>query len=98
MHLVSVLLPIEAVVTLYSCSMWFFFPMATISPDAAEVGYGLDGERPANTAYSYVEFNSTTHYALHLVPLVGLALNYAAYRAHYRHRSGGCGRRLLIPP
>lgn len=46
MHLVSVLLPIEAVVTLYACSMWFLFPSATIAPDAAEVGYCLAGGSP----------------------------------------------------
>lgn len=87
MHLVSVLLPIEAVVTLYSCSMWFFFPMATISPDAAEVGYcPKEGWLP-QLSCRYTEFNRLTHYALHLVPFIGLALNYGAHQTYYRYTS-----------
>jgi hypothetical protein len=70
MHLVSILLPIETVVTLYSCVAWFLFPEATISPDAVEAGW--------------TEFDAVTHYCLHLVPFLGLSLNFASYLGHFR--------------
>lgn len=56
-----------------------------------KLGIAWQEEAPTSIVCRYVEFNSTTHYALHLMPFIGLALNYSAYRTYYQHglRTGG---------
>lgn len=70
MHLDSIILPVEAIVTVYSCTMYIFFRDGILSPEALAIGY--------------VEYNEMAHYCLHVMPFIGLSLDFIAEMDSYQ--------------
>lgn len=64
MHLVSILLPIEAIVTLVFWAMYFFRRDDILTPEAIALGY--------------MEFDAIINTCLHFLPFVGLSLDLLA--------------------
>lgn len=76
MHMVSIVMPIELIVTGASWTMWFFFRDGINSPDAVAIGYATSLTNPHYCRY--VEFDLVNHICLHLMPFIGLMLDFVS--------------------
>ena len=85
MHMTSIILPIEFIITLSFWTMYVFRREDIISPEAAAIGYVSSRCQPHQTnAHSYTEFNLPINICLHLIPFGGLVLDFLAEMDHYR--------------
>lgn len=71
MHLVSIIYPVESVVTIFSWAMFF------LKKDDMLPSKSPDGKQLTTLPFEI------THYCLHLLPLIGLMADYATHFRHY---------------